>query len=386
MTERIYYQDMTCREFQATVLSCRPRKKKGYEVILDRTAFYPEGGGQPGDRGTLGGVAVTDTRERGEEVIHLTDGPLEEGSAVTGVLDWAYRFSLTQNHSGEHIVSGIFHRMLGANNVGFHMGSDSVTVDLDVEVTPAQLAQVEREANRVVWADGVTEIVHPTAEELKTLDYRSKKELEGDVRIVTFPGADTCACCGTHVTRAGEIGFIKLLSVQKFREGSRIEMLCGERALDYVNGILEQNHQISVALSAKPLRTAGAVKRLKEEKERIEYQLSGMERAAFRQRAEALAGAGDVTLFEPPMAPDSVRKLAVAVMETCGGRCAVFAGDEENGYKYAIGQEGGDLRAAVKEFNKVCDGRGGGKPFFVQGSVRAGRERIARFWTEEEES
>ena len=380
MTERIYYSDVTCKQFEATVRSCVPRKKKGYEVMLDRTAFYPEGGGQPGDRGRLGEAKVVDTRERGEDVIHLTDAPLGEGEKVIGILDWTHRFSLMQNHSGEHIVSGIFHRRLGANNVGFHMGHHTVTVDFDVELTPEQLTAAEREANRIVWDNGVTEIFHPTAEELKAMDYRSKKELEGDVRIVTFPGADTCACCGTHVTRTGEIGLIKLLSVQKFKEGSRIEMLCGDRALDYVNEILEQNHRISVALSAKPIQTADAVARLKEEKEQMEYRLNGMEQAAFRRRAEELTGIGNVTLFEPPMAPDSVRKLAVAVMETCGGRCAVFAGDEENGYKYAIGEKDGDLRAAVKEFNRTCNGRGGGKPFFVQGSAQAGRQAIEEFW------
>ena len=379
MTERIFYSDVTCQRFEAQVLSCQPRKK-GYEVVLNRTAFYPEGGGQPGDRGTLGGVSVTDTQERGEEIVHITDQPLEPGATVTGQLDWPHRFSLMQNHSGEHIVSGIIHRRTGGNNVGFHMGSDTITVDLDVELTAGELAEIEAEANQVVWANGAIQVFHPTAEELKALDYRSKKELTGDVRIVTFPGADTCACCGTHVTRTGEIGLIKLISVQKFKEGSRIEMLCGDRALTYVNGILEQNHQISVALSAKPMKTAASVERLKAEKVQLEYQLNSLEQTAFQQKAEALAGAGDVVLFEGPMAPDSVRKLAVAVMETCGGRCAVFAGDEESGYKYAIGEKDGDLRAAIKEFNQKCSGRGGGKPFFAQGSVQARRSEIEAFW------
>ena len=181
-------------------------------MVLDRTAFYPEGGGQPGDRGTLNDVTVSDTQERGEEIIHLTDQPLEVGAAVTGRLDWPHRFSLMQNHSGEHLVSGIIHRRTGGNNVGFHMGIDTITVDLDVELTAAELAEIEAEANRAVWANGVTQIFHPTAAELKELDYRSKKELSGDVRIVTCPGADTCACCGTHVSRTGEIGLIKPVS------------------------------------------------------------------------------------------------------------------------------------------------------------------------------
>lgn len=380
MTERIFETDVYCQGFEATVLACQPQKKKGYEVVLDRTAFYPEGGGQPGDRGSLNDVVVTDTQERGDEIVHLTDRPLEVGGTVTGQLDWPHRFSLMQNHSGEHIVSGIIHRRTGGNNVGFHMGSDTITVDLDVELNGEALTEIEAEANRQVWANRVTQVFYPTAEELRQLDYRSKKELTGSVRIVTFPGADTCACCGTHVARTGEIGLIKLLSVQRFKEGCRIEMLCGDRALEYVNRILEQNHQISVALSAKPMKTAASVERLQAENTQMSYRLSEMEQAAFQSKADQLAGAGDVLLFEPPMAPDSVRKLAVAVMEVCGGQCAVFSGDEESGYKYAIGEKDGDLREQVKALNQQLHGRGGGKPFFAQGSVQANRAEIEAFW------
>lgn len=380
MTERIFYTDVCCNTFQATVLACQPGKKKSYEVILDRTAFYPEGGGQPGDRGTLGGVKVTDTRERGEEIVHLTDQPLEVGTQVTGTLDWNYRFSLMQNHSGEHIVSGIIHRRTGGNNVGFHMGSDVITIDFDVELTRAILDEVEREANEIIWHNQPVQILYPTPEELQEMNYRSKKALTGQVRIVTFPEADTCACCGTHVVRTGEVGIMKILSVQKFKGGSRVEMLCGSRALEYLGGVLEQNHRISVALSAKPLKTADAVERLKGEKERMEYRVNSLERAAFQEKAEGLRGAGDVLLIEEPMAPDSVRKLAVAVMEVCGGRCGVFAGDEENGYKYAIGENDGNLRDWVKELNQVLHGRGGGKPNFVQGSVQVTQAEIRSFW------
>lgn len=380
MTERIYDVDAYCQRFEARVCACQPHKKRGYEVVLNRTAFYPEGGGQPGDWGILGGVNVTDTQERGEEIIHLTEQPLEVGDTVTGQLDWSHRFSLMQNHSGEHIVSGIIHRRTGGNNVGFHMGSDTITVDLDVELTSETLAEVEKEANEQVWANQVTQVFYPTAEELETLDYRSKKKLTGNVRIVTFPSSDTCACCGTHVARTGEIGLIKLLSVQKFKGGSRIEMLCGDRAFAYVNGILTQNHQISVALSAKPMKTAAAVERLKAENAQMGERLNAMENAAFQEKAKALAGVGDVLLLEEPMAPDSIRRLAVAVMESCGGRCAVFAGDEETGYKYAIGETDGDLRATIKEMNQKLHGRGGGKPFFAQGSVQAKRAEIEAFW------
>lgn len=385
MTERIFYTDVCCYTFQATVLDCQPRKKKGYEVILDRTAFYPEGGGQPGDRGTLGGVNVMDTQERGEDIVHLTDAPLEVGATVTGTLDWNWRFSLMQNHSGEHIVSGIIHRRTGGNNVGFHMGNDAIIIDFDVELTSELLQEVEREANEIVWKNLPVQITYPTPEELETLDYRSKKALTGQVRIVTFPQADTCACCGTHVVRTGEIGIIKILSVQKFKEGSRVELLCGSRALAYLSAVMEQNHRISVALSAKPLKTADAVERLKADKEQNDYRLNGLEQTLFQQKAESLAGAGDVLLFEKPMAPDSVRKLSVAVMKASGGRCGVFAGDDEIGYKYAIGQPEGDLRAWVKTLNQALQGRGGGKGNFVQGSVQAKRAEIQAFWDSQTE-
>ena len=353
-------------------------------MILDKTAFYPEGGGQPGDRGTLGGVNVTDTQERGEDIIHLTDASLEVGTQVTGTLDWNWRFSLMQNHSGEHIVSGIIHRRTGANNVGFHMGNDAIIIDFDVELTPELLQEVEQEANEIVWKNLPVQITYPTPEELETLDYRSKKALTGQVRIVTFPQTDTCACCGTHVVRTGEIGVIKILSVQKFKEGSRVEMLAGSRALTYLRDVFEQNHRISVALSAKPMKTADAVERLKADKEQTDYRLNGLEQTLFQQKAETLAGAGDVLLFEKPMAPDSVRKLSVAVMESCGGRCGVFSGDDESGYKYAIGQAEGDLRAWVKTLNQALQGRGGGKGNFVQGSVQAKRTEIQAFWDSQE--
>jgi alanyl-tRNA synthetase len=379
MTERIFDTDAYCREFTAAVTACTPGKKNTFEITLDRTAFYPEGGGQPGDQGTLGGVKVLDTREKGGEVVHITDAPLSVGAVVTGTLDWQRRFDMMQNHSGEHIVSGVIHRKYGFNNVGFHMGSDSITVDLDGEFPAEELTAFELEANQVVWSNLPVDITVYDHEAAKSVEYRSKKELPGNVRVVTFPGADSCACCGTHVAHTGEIGLIKLISVQKFKGGVRLEMLSGRRALEYINVISQQNHQISVALSAKPKETGAAVLRLKEENGQNSYRLSQMEAEHFAQRALTLAGAGDVTLFEEAMESDSLRKLAVAVMEQCGGRCAVFAGGDGQGYKYAIGEQNGDLRSFVKELNKALNGRGGGKPFFVQGSVNATRQEIETF-------
>lgn len=379
-TERIYDSDAYCKEFTATVLSCVPGRKKGYEVVLDRTAFFPEGGGQPGDRGTLGGVPVTDTRERGDEVVHFTDAPLEAGATVQGALDWEFRFDNMQNHSGEHILTGVIHRHTGCSNVGFHMGTETITVDLDVEITPEELVQYEREANAVVWSDLPSRIWYPEAEELAALEYRSKKTLTGPVRIVSFPGADICACCGTHVARTGEVGLIHTISVQRFKGGARIELLCGRRAMAYLRAVEEQNHAVSVALSAKPLKTAASVARLQEENARLNERANALEAESFARIAEGYAGQGDVLCFEAGLTADGVRRLAVAIMERCGGRAAVFSGDDENGYKYALGQEGGDLRQTVKAMNAALHGRGGGKPFFAQGNVNAKRAEIEAFF------
>ncbi len=404
MTEKLYYEDAYCKEFEAVVLSCR-EGKKGYEIVLDRTAFYPEGGGQPGDRGWMyeikvesccekdddncqkgdtadGGndIRILDTHEKDGEIIHYADRPLLPGARITGQIDWDFRFDLMQNHSGEHIVSGLIHEAFGYDNVGFHMGKDVLTIDLSGELTREQMDLIEERANAVVWANASTDISCYTEEEAKAVEYRSKKELHGTVRVVTFPGADVCACCGTHVKQTGEIGLIKLLSSERFKGGVRLEMLCGRRAYEYVSKISRQNHRISVALSAKTLQTAEAVLRLKEAEQKTSLRAGRMEAELFAAKAKQLADAGDVLLFEEQLSSDSVRRLASAVMETCGGRCVVCSGDDQNGYKYAIGQTDGDLRELVRELNRCLNGRGGGKPFFVQGSIAASRREIEDFF------
>lgn len=378
-TTKLYYEDVYKKEFKAKVLECR-EGKKGYEIILDQTAFYPEGGGQPSDNGTLGDVNIKEVHEKNGELIHYTDGPLEIGTEVTGEINWDRRFDLMQQHSGEHIVSGLVHEAFGYDNVGFHMGSDTITIDLNGPLDEAQLAEIERKTNQKIWEDTQIKIIYPTAEELEKIDYRSKKELTGQVRIVEFPGVDICACCGTHVTHTGEIGMVKLLSVEKFREGVRIEMICGKRVLDYLNMVNDQNHQISVKLSAKMDKTAQAVERLQEENFRLKGQVGQLVDDMCRKEAERYAGSGSVLIFMDGMDADSVRKLADAVTQTCQGCCAVFSGNADGSYKYAMGEKDGDLRQFTKEMNAKLNGRGGGKPFFVQGSVQASEKEIRNFF------
>ena len=377
--ERLYEENPFLTTFDAVVESC-VQGKKGYDIILNRTAFYPEGGGQPWDTGTLGGVKVLEVHTREGRVVHTCDAPLAEGASVSGTIDWARRFDLMQQHSGEHMVSGMAHDKWGCENVGFHLGAEAVTIDLSLPLTPEQLRELEEDVNRYIWEDHPIEIAYPSREELAAIPYRSKKELTGQVRIVTFPGADCCACCGTHVSSSGQVGLVKFLSAEKFREGVRIQLLCGGRALRHLNAVWAQNARISHLLSAKALDTAPAVERLLEETEQLKARRAALEDAAFARRAREHQGAGDVLLFEEGLTPDSLRRLCDAVLHTCGGRCACFSGSETEGYKYAMGQAGGDLRPLTKEMNQALNGRGGGKPDFVQDSLRATEAEIRSFF------
>ena len=381
-TEKLYYQDPYLTTFTAMVLTCEPAKT-GFLVTLDRTAFYPEGGGQPADHGTLGAAAVTDVHEKDGVIFHTCDAPVETGAAVEGSIDWPRRFDHMQQHSGEHILSGLLCSLYDCDNVGFHLGADTVTIDYNRELTWEQVLEAERRANETIWADTPVEITFPSPEALEQLHYRSKKELTGQVRIVTFPGADCCACCGTHVRRAGEVGLIKVLSCQKFREGVRMEILCGQRAYRYLSQVYDQDHAVAQLLSVKPQDTLAAVERQNAELTAAKQRMTELEDQLFSLRAQALTGLGDVLLVEPPMRPDGARKLADAVAKAAGGLAAVFSG-EGNSHVYALVQaDGGDITPLVKRLNAALSGRGGGRNGFAQGSVQADESAIRAFFHKE---
>ena len=381
-TEKLYYQDPYQTTFTARVLTCEP-SKGGCLVTLDRTAFYPEGGGQPADHGVLGGVTVTDVHEKDGVIFHTCDKVVEPGSTVEGSIDWTRRFDHMQQHSGEHILSGLLCSLYDCSNVGFHLGADTVTIDYDRELTWEQVLEAERQANEAIWRDTPAEITFPAPDALAQLDYRSKKELTGQVRIVSFPGADCCACCGTHVRRAGEVGLIKVLSCQKFREGVRLEILCGQRAYRYLSRIYEQDHAVARLLSVKPQDAFAAVERQNAELTAAKLRMTELEDRLFALRAQSLAGRGDVLLLEPPMRPDGARKLADTAARAAGGLAAVFAGERDS-YVYALVHAGGaDISPLVKRLNSALSGRGGGRNGFAQGSVQADRSAILDFFHKE---
>ncbi|MBR1497348.1 MAG: alanyl-tRNA editing protein [Oscillospiraceae bacterium] len=372
MAQRIYEGDAYSRAFDAYVTGCAPGKG-GWLVTLDRTAFYPEGGGQPGDMGLLGSVRVLDTREKDGEVVHVCGAPLETGAHVHGEIDWARRFDHMQQHSGEHIVSGLICARFGCDNVGFHLGAKSVVIDFNYPIPPEALPGIERAANEAIWENRPFLVSHPGPEALAALEYRSKKELHGDVRIVECPGADRCACCGTHVKSAGELGLIKITDRKPFREGVRLEMLAGARAYDYVCMAAAQNHAVSVLASVPEGGTAGAVERLQAELASVKYRCVGLENRVFAQYAEQYAGKGDALLFLDGLTPEALRRCCLAVAERCGGRCAVFSG-EDGEFHYAV--SGYDAKA----LNAALHGRGGGKNGFAQGSAAAARAEIEAYF------
>lgn len=377
-TAKLYYEDAFLRQFEAMVLSCR-QGKDGWDVVLDCTAFYPEGGGQGADHGTLSGVNVLDVHEKDGVIIHRCDAPVTVGTRVRGDIDWTRRFDHMQQHSGEHIVSGMLCRAYQCDNTGFHLGADTVIIDYNADIPWEGVLEIERRANAYIWENHPVQIDCPSPQALACHSYRSKKALEGTVRIVTFPDADTCACCGTHVACSAQVGLVKFLSCQKFRDGVRLELVCGARALRYLAGCWEQGVAAGRALSVKPVAVAGAVERTLGELTAAREQIAALEEALFAKTAETYRGAGDVLLFWEELSPDAVRRLCDAVSAVCTGRCAVFAG-EDGAYKYALMCPGQDIREWVKVLNAALRGRGGGRDGFAQGSVQASEAEIRAFW------
>ena len=378
-TRKLYYEDCHLSGFSAQVLSCE-RGEKGWEVTLDATAFYPEGGGQACDLGVLGGAAVLDVQERGETVVHLCDGALAVGERVEGKIDYARRFTLMQQHSGEHILSGIIHRRYGYHNTGFHMGSELITVDFDGVIPAEDLPQIEAEANRAVWENLPIRCWYPEPEELPGVFYRTKKALPWPVRIVEIPGYDSCACCGVHVANTGQIGLVKLFSVIGFRGGSRLEMACGGPALGLLNLAFAQNKLVSQAFSAKWQETGEAAQRMNQALEAEKFKSNQLQKRVFGLIAESYVNRGDVLRFEEGLQAVQIRELADAIAEACGGVAAVFSGADGKGYGYSMVTRQGDIREFGKELTKALSGRGGGKPNFQQGSVAASRQEIEAFF------
>lgn len=377
MTEKLFYVDSHMITFSAVVLACE-KVGEYYEAVLDRTAFFPEGGGQYADTGMIDGIRVLDVQERENVIYHRVEQELFAGKTVTGTIDWEERFSKMQQHSGEHIVSGLVHKRFGYDNVGFHMGKDAITMDFNGVITKEQLKEIERKANEVVVKNLDIQIAYPSKDELEKIAYRSKIEIEGQVRIVTIPGYDVCACCAPHVKKTGEIGIIKLVGLQNYKGGVRVSMLCGFRAMEEFEEKAESVKKISVMLSAKESEVAEEVARLKEELAIQKNRVLDLQQKILVQKAGCVEECQDVSvLFDAELEGNAPRELVNLILLKGVRIAAVFAGNEETGYRYVIGSRTVDVRPIAKMLNEKFQGRGGGKPEMVQGSV-SGNENDVR--------
>lgn len=376
---RLYYATPYVKTFMCTVISCTKNKKGTWDTILNQTAFYPEGGGQPSDTGALNGVKVLHVSEKGEEIIHELEAPLEEGVLAEGVIDWQKRYDNMQQHTGEHIFSGLVHKHFGYDNVGFHMGTDEVTVDFNGVLTQEQLDELEDEANQLIYDNVPVKVFHPSKEELEELDYRSKKELTGLVRIVEIPGGDICACCGTHVETTGEVGLIKLRTMINYKGGVRISMLCGRRALMDYRERLKDEIRISNLLSAKLALVPDAVEKMKNESQEKDLALGRLWQQLLEKKAESYPESTEVlAVFEEGLSPVQLRQLATMLYEKGKGKIVgVFSGNEdEQVYQYALGSSQADMRKLSKAMNGALNGRGGGSNLMAQGTFKAAESAI----------
>ena len=390
-TEKYFESDAFRTEAESRILAAEPDEKTGGgRIALDGTVFYPEGGGQPADRGTLtlpDGTAlpVTDVHEHDGVIWHTVaalPGTAVPGASVAGRIDWAWRFDKMQQHTGEHILSGILHRMFGAENVGFHIGSEAVRMDTSVPISAEGLREAELAANRIVWQDVPVVITYPTREELTQMTYRSKKEIEGQVRIVTIPGADVCACCGTHTRTTGQVGQIKILASENYKGGVRLSVVCGERALLAAQEMRARQADIGALLSAKADQTAVAVHRIYDEYTALKFTHFGVCSQLFDAFAGLVRPGEDAVRTVPGLDPDGLHRLAVRLTEATTGLCAALT-PTEKGTGYCIAQAGSDVRALTKALNAALNGRGGGKPGICQGSCAASPEEVEEFLREQ---
>ena len=380
MTRKLYYEDSHIKHFTATVVSCE-QGKEHYEVVLDQTAFFPGGGGQLPDTGAMNMARVVGARERDEDVVHYVTAPMTVGSVVECRLNWNQRLRRMQNHSGEHVLSGIIHSKFGYENVGFHMGDDFITVDYSGELNAGQVYDIERECNLAIAANAPIICRFPAQAELDAMEYRSKKELKGAVRIVNVQGYDTCACCAPHVYTTGQIGMIKIYSWARHRGGTRLTMLCGMDALDDYNARCANISSISGLLSAKPMEVSRAVARLWQEHEDLKYKMNGLYKKIVESKLAALEESeGNLVVFEEDLDMDNLRELINAAKEKCGGIAAGFIGNDEAGYRYILGSESVDLRANGKAINAAIKGKGGGQKEMIQGTASATAEEIKAYF------
>lgn len=375
-TIALYDNNPFQKNFQATVLSCVPADT-GYKVLLDQTVFFPEQGGQTSDIGTLGEGKVTDVQIENDEIVHYTDIPYTVGETVSGEIDWHHRFGNMQQHTGEHLFTGLAHNIYGAENVGFHLSDNTVTLDLNIELDLEKVRLIERLANEAIAADIPVKAFFPSQEEISSIEYRSKKEIEGAIRLVEIEGIDVCACCAPHVKTTGQVGMLKVVSFNKYKGGTRVYILCGLRALEDYNQKMDILSQTYQALNCKEEEIPEKVKGLLSDNKQQKYEISQIKAKILMEQIEKYPSEiVDVTIFSEDLDAKNMREGVNALVKKHTGLCCIFSGNDDDGYNFVIGSSTRDCGAIAHGLRELLGAKGGGSKQMAQGSIMATRSQI----------
>lgn len=370
MTERLFEKDAYCRSFTADVLSCE-EKDGFYYVVLNKTAFFPEGGGQAPDQGTINSANVLDVQEKDGMVYHKTDKAFQTGEKVKCELDWNLRFSRMQSHSGEHIVSGIVHSLFGYDNVGFHMSEKTMTVDFSGPLTAEDIEKVELESNKAIYKNAPVTASYPTKEELINTDYRSKIEPRDGIRLITIEGIDCCACCAPHPAFTGEIGIIKIIDFCPHKKGTRIEMVAGINAFYDYSTLHSSAKQVMSLLSAKRNSIADSVEKLQETANNLKSENGKLSRKLALAELQTVNINGCAYSIGKNMSYDDLRACSNNLIESGIRKCILLSETEENSYIYVVSSSENDVRTIVSCLNSTFNGKGGGRDNYAQGKLSA---------------
>ena len=415
-TEKLYDKDAYLCSFDARVYKCTASKnpKTGnscFAIVLDRTAFFPEAGGQSSDRGIIfpksldKGFDYHDTQDldrhlfSDEEgvtparinmvsineddglITHYSDTPFDVGQLITGEIDMKYRFSNMQQHTGEHIFSGLVNSHFGFSNVGFSLTDENVTMDYDGELSDDDLLIIEKEANKAIWENRTVRAFYPSVDELMMIEYRSKKELKGPVRIVEIEGYDICACCAPHVKNTGEIGLLKVLAKEYTKGNTRVYIVCGERAMRWLSVMHDEIHDISKLLSVKRYDAAEAVKKLAGDLKAKDFENISLQRKLLSLEIKNTpAKDGNVLIHSDATDDISIREAINSNIESISGYMMIlFSPSEENGktkHRFIVASKEKDCAALAKEFREKLSAKGGGSKVMAEGTICAKDEEI----------
>jgi len=384
-TDRLYYTDAYLTAFDAHVVRCTPRSSSEagevFGVELDRTAFYPTSGGQPFDVGTLTGARVLDVVDEDDgRITHVTDTPLTEGAAVHGVVDWRRRFEHMQQHTGQHVLSAAFDRLLSNRTESFHLGAESSSIDLAREVTASEVGAAVDEANRIIWEDHPVHVRFVTADQAARLPLRKEPARGGTLRLIDIDGFDLSACGGTHVARTGGIGIITVPGWEKFRGGSRVQFLCGVRVRRRYDVWRDAFTATQKFLSVAPEELAPAVERLQSESKSLQRTLRALQEKLAVHEATALVARGTrfgdrlaVVEAVPDLDASGLKAMAAAAAATPGAAVVLFSASSPALAVIACHPNAGvDANATLKALSAKFGGKGGGKPDLAQGGGLSG--------------